>query len=76
MSDTATLRFQMSAGIILRRQVRSLLYYTSTYHSVQITVDEDKGWLDSMFYVTVSGEESDLKRFQQDIQDRVNSFNS
>ena len=63
MSDIITYRNRIEVGCLIRRDVRRSLYTSAFNLGLTITIQEDNGWLDSVFYITLVGERELVRRF-------------
>lgn len=65
----ATVRFPMRVGAMVRGQVKRALRSYAFERGYPITIDEEKGFLDSTLYVTIEVQpESDLLRVTHELE--------
>lgn len=57
---TKTVRMTFTCGALLRRHVVRELRRSAIEYEVQLELHEDKGWLDSFFDGSVSGQEENV----------------
>jgi hypothetical protein len=50
-----TLKFPIVAGLLVRGEVRTKLRLLSFANGVELRLEEDKGWLESLFMVRLEG---------------------
>lgn len=62
-----TYKFTFSAGVLVRKQIVSEIKNAAFRAGVNIKMDEDSGWLDSNYRVTLSGEENSVLRLKKAI---------
>jgi len=55
-----TARFEVSVGALLRRKLRNLLEKEASRRKVKLEIKEKKGLLLSTFYVTLTGDHSQV----------------
>lgn len=65
---TDILEYKFCIGLILRRQFRSYLKNLKfNFPSADIQVDEDKRFLESMFYITIHGSDEIRQRVEDQL---------
>lgn len=62
-----TCKFIFTAGVLIRKQVISEIKNAAFRAGVNIKMDEDSGWLDSNYRVTLSGEENSVLKLKKAI---------
>lgn len=62
-----TCKFTFTAGVLIRKQVVSEIRNAAFRAGVNIKMDEDSGWLDSNYRVTLSGEENSVLKLKKAI---------
>ena len=60
----ASLTFELTAGVLLRRRVIRQLRRIADGEGVEFSYDEDKGWLDSLFVCKAEGADEAVLSFQ------------
>ena len=70
----ARCRFALTAGFAIRGQVISALKNRAFTQDLTITVDEDKGFLESNYRVVVSGSNEEISAFSEWVKEfmRIN----
>jgi len=58
----AKLKFNLDAGILIRGSIRTLLKLIERDFDVEVDSIEDKGLINSIFYVKVTGDEREVIR--------------
>jgi hypothetical protein len=51
------------AGVLVRRHIKHGLKQMAFQYDIDLSLEEDKGWLDSWFTFKAIGSESNVKRF-------------
>jgi hypothetical protein len=62
-----TLRFQVEAGALFRNGVRREIEQYAWDANLELTLREDKGFIDSVFYVTMVGPEQKIRQALKDV---------
>ncbi len=62
-----TCKFTFTAGVLISKQVVSEIKNAAFRAGVNIKMDEDSGWLDSNYRVTLSGEENSVLKLKKAI---------
>ena len=60
-------RFTFSAGMVIRKNIVSQIKTAAFKAGVNISIDEDKGFLSSNYRVILSGESNAVRKLQKDI---------
>jgi hypothetical protein len=55
-----TYKFSIEAGLLVRGQIRNTLKLLSFQHDIELKLEEDKGWLGSLFMVRLEGRYKDI----------------
>jgi len=62
------LRFLITAGVLVRGPVIAKIKHAAFLRGLELSVEEDKGLLESTYRVTVKGEEGEVKGFKKFIE--------
>lgn len=71
MSENVTRTFPLTAGLAVRGQVRRELRSSAALWGLTLSLQEDKGFLESLFIVTVTGPQSVVEAYLVAIQQWV-----
>ncbi len=58
------LTFQIEAGVLIRRYTRRMLKVTAANCGVDLIIEEDKGFFDSLFLCKATGDRGSLVKFE------------
>jgi hypothetical protein len=62
-------RSQAQAGLAVRGQARRIIRALAHSLGLKLDLEEEKGCLDSLFLITVTGEEAQTERFRRQLLD-------
>ncbi len=62
MKAIGTAKTTLTAGLLVRKKVRRELDGFCFMNGIKATITEDKGWIDSKFYITLEGEEGPIRQ--------------
>ena len=70
----ATCKGTVVAGRMVRETVRQSIKALAFNCDVELELDEDKGFLESLFMVEANGKQHDVIRFSESLNEFVNSI--
>jgi len=62
-------KFTLEAGLLTRRRAIRALRENAIKHHVELTVSEDRGWLDSHYVVTFEGDNESVRNFARTVEE-------
>jgi hypothetical protein len=69
-----TCKFCVEAGLLVRGKVRTTLRMLSFQHGIELKLEEDKGWLESLFMVRLEGRYKDIMAVRSAVSSMVRSM--
>jgi len=67
-------KFPLTAGVFVRRGIRRNLRALAFDCDLEMNLQEEKGFIDSLFLVTVWGSEHDVSRFRSLLKNQLQIF--
>lgn len=64
LSSQASWRIEITAGLLSRGAIRRAIKSLAFEYSLELDLQEDKGWLESLFLLSVRGPGYDVLSFQ------------
>jgi hypothetical protein len=71
---TITSELEIEAGMLFRRQVRREIKAYGLASGLNIEIEEDKGFFNSIFFIKATGNESEVKLFTNAIQNWIKAM--
>ncbi len=60
-TDHYKAKFPITAGVVVRGQLRRLIKQLALKYKLECEIDEDRGWIESLFIVEWTGEKGRLQ---------------
>jgi hypothetical protein len=71
---TVRLDFEVTAGALIRGEVIRNIKSTARIRGLKISVDEDKGFFDSVYFVTATGTAENVRLWGKDLKVLMEHF--